>query len=132
MKTSTLSMTLAWLLLSAVAWLARPSSCAAAAAASKSAPPDSVLETIAQQSKFVRTGHYDEVQRLCETFAQEWPDNVRCMEFGLTPEGRPIVALIAPRSGALTPGAARERGLPVMLMQGGIHAGEIEGKDAGF
>ena len=32
----------------------------------------------------------------------------------------------------LTPEQARKRNLPVMLMQGGIHAGEIDGKDAGF
>src|SRR6185369_13977806 len=36
------------------------------------------------------------------------------------------------RSGALTPEAARARQLPVLMIQGGIHAGEIEGKDAGF
>jgi murein tripeptide amidase MpaA len=40
--------------------------------------------------------------------------------------------LIVSRSGALTPEQARQRNLPVMLMQGGIHAGEIDGKDAGF
>ena len=93
---------------------------------------DAVLETVAEQSKFVRTGHYDEVQRLCEAFAQTWPDAVECVNFGRTPEGRPMLALVASRSGALTPEAARKRGLPVMLMQGGIHAGEIDGKDAGF
>jgi len=43
-----------------------------------------------------------------------------------------MLALVASRSGALTPEEARKRGLPVMLMQGGIHAGEIDGKDAGF
>src|ERR1700728_2806213 len=131
MKTSMLSMTLAWVLLSAVAGLPSTPPCAAAAA-SKSAPADSALETLAEQSKFVRTGHYDEVQRLCEAFAQKWPDSVRCVDFGLTPEGRPMLALVASRSGALTAEAARERGLPVLLMQGGIHAGEIDGKDAGF
>ena len=43
-----------------------------------------------------------------------------------------MLALVASRSGALSPEAARSRGLPVMLVQGGIHAGEIDGKDAGF
>jgi len=62
MKTSTLSMTLPLVLLSAVASLVGIPSCAVAAAASKSTPADSMLETIAEQSKFVRTGHYDEVQ----------------------------------------------------------------------
>ena len=43
-----------------------------------------------------------------------------------------MLALIVTRTGALTPEKAREQKLPVMLMQGGIHAGEIDGKDAGF
>jgi hypothetical protein len=43
-----------------------------------------------------------------------------------------MFVLIASRTGALTPDEARKRNLPVMLMQGGIHAGEIDGKDAGF
>jgi len=43
-----------------------------------------------------------------------------------------MVALVASRSGALTPEEARRRDLPVLLLQGGIHAGEIDGKDAGF
>jgi hypothetical protein len=90
------------------------------------------LQTVAEQSKFVRTGRYDEVVRLCAAYESTWHDAVRCTTFGKTPEGRPMLALVASRSGALTPQEARERKLPVMLMQGGIHAGEIDGKDAGF
>ena len=90
------------------------------------------LRTIAENSDFLRTGRYDEVERLCRTYEHTWPELVKCTEFGRTPEGRPMMALVASRSGALTPGDARQRGLPVMLMQGGIHAGEIDGKDAGF
>jgi hypothetical protein len=43
-----------------------------------------------------------------------------------------MMLLVATRSGALTPEDAKSRGIPVLLMQGGIHAGEIDGKDAGF
>lgn len=43
-----------------------------------------------------------------------------------------MLALVASRSGALSPEIARQRALPVLLVQGGIHAGEIDGKDAGF
>nr|WP_202842741.1 M14 family metallopeptidase [Luteimonas saliphila] len=90
------------------------------------------LSTQAERSGFVKTGRYDETIALCTAFAQRHPDAVRCIDFGTTPEGRPMKALVVSRSGALTPAAARERGLPVVLMQGGIHAGEIDGKDAGF
>ena len=94
--------------------------------------PNANLQTVAEQSKFQRTGRYDEVERLCAAYARRWPSAVRCVEFGRSPEGRPMLALVASQTGALTAEQARARGLPVMLMQGGIHAGEIDGKDAGF
>lgn len=90
------------------------------------------LTTVAERSGFTRTGRYDEVIALCAAFAQRYPDAVHCIDFGTTPEGRPMKALVASRSGALTPADAHARGLPVLLVQGGIHAGEIDGKDAGF
>jgi hypothetical protein len=43
-----------------------------------------------------------------------------------------MLALVVTRSGAFTAKEAQARGLPVTLIQGGIHAGEIDGKDAGF
>ncbi|TKR33473.1 peptidase M14 [Luteimonas gilva] len=93
---------------------------------------DPALTTVSERSGFLKTGRYDEAIALCAAFAQRYPDAVRCTDFGTTPEGRPMKALVVSRSGALTPQAARERGLPVVLIQGGIHAGEIDGKDAGF
>jgi hypothetical protein len=95
-------------------------------------PKDPALETVAEQSHFSRTGRYDEVVRLCAAYERAWRDAVRCTQFGRTPEGRPMFALTVSRTGALTPEQARKQNLPVMLMQGGIHAGEIDGKDAGF
>ena len=93
------------------------------------APP---LTTVAEESGFTRTGRYAEVEVLCEAFAARYPTAVRCFDFGTTPQGRPMKALVASTSGALDPLAARRQGLPVVLVQGGIHAGEIDGKDAGF
>ncbi|MEJ1960181.1 MAG: M14 family zinc carboxypeptidase [Gammaproteobacteria bacterium] len=90
------------------------------------------LETVSERSGFRVTGRYDEVERLCAEFAKAFPGAARCFEFGRTPEGRPMLGLAVSKSGALTPDDARERGVPVMLAQGGIHAGEIDGKDAGF
>lgn len=102
------------------------------AAASAAAAPAAPLTTHAERSGFTQTGRYDEVDRLCHDFARAHPRSVRCTRFGTTPQGRPMWALVASQSGALTPEAARRAGLPVTLIQGGIHAGEIEGKDAGF
>ncbi|MDB6092028.1 MAG: peptidase [Gammaproteobacteria bacterium] len=125
MKAQTLLPTLLLSLLAAEA-------CCAPVLSQAATLPDAPLVTVAEQSKFIRTGRYDEVQRLCKAYADAWRDAVKCTEFGRTPEGRPMIALIASRSGVLAPDEARRRNLPVMLLQGGIHAGEIDGKDAGF
>ena len=101
---------------------------ALAATAAHAAP----LSTHAERSGFVQTGRYDEVDALCHAFAKAHPREVRCFGFGRTPQGRTMWALAASQSGALTPEAARKKQLPVTLIQGGIHAGEIEGKDGGF
>ena len=90
------------------------------------------LSTVAERSGFKQTGRYDEVIALCDAFQSAYPQAVRCFTFGTTPEGRPMKAMAISTSGALDAKNAQARGLPVVLAQGGIHAGEIDGKDAGF
>ena len=80
------------------------------------AAPD--LLTKSERSAFQVTGRYDEVIRLCAAFQQAYPKAVRCIDFGRTPEGRPMKALVVTRSGAFTAAAAKQRGLPVTLVQG--------------
>jgi hypothetical protein len=82
------------------------------------------LTTIAEQSGFRTTGRTDEVERLCTAFAQEWPDAVRRIEYGRSAEGRPMLALLISKADPDT--------VPVLMIQGGIHPGESDGKDAGF
>ena len=90
------------------------------------------LSTVSERSGFQATGRYDEVVKLCAAFEKAYPKAVKCIEFGRTPEDRPMLALVVTRTNAFTPQAAAKAGLPVTLIQGGIHAGEIDGKDAGF
>lgn len=52
---------------------------------------------------------------------------IRIEQFGVSPEGRPIYAVIASKDGA-----AFDPAKPVLLAQAGIHPGEIDGKDAGM
>ena len=85
------------------------------------ARPTLSLTTTAERSGYERTGRYDEAVQLCRDFARVHAE-ARCTSIGTTGEGRPIVALEI----------VRRRGAPVILVQAGIHAGEIEGKDAGF
>ena len=96
------------------------------------AAADRGLSTVAERSGYRQTGRYDEVIALCDAYQRAWPKAVRCFDFGTTPQGRPMKAMAVSTSGALTAEDARTRGLPVVLAQGGIHAGEIDGKDAGF
>lgn len=90
------------------------------------------LATLAEQSGFQRTARYEEVLRLCAAFQQQWPEQVRCTSFGRTPEGRSMMLLAASSDGVLDAASARRARRPVVFMQGGIHAGEIDGKDAGL
>ncbi|HSD89788.1 MAG TPA: M14 family zinc carboxypeptidase, partial [Kofleriaceae bacterium] len=86
-----------------------------------SARPKLPLITTGERSGYTRTGHYDEAVALCRDFARAY-DGVRCEEIGRTLEDRPIVALHI----------SRGTGRPTIYLQGGIHAGEVDGKDAGF
>lgn len=54
-------------------------------------------------------------------------DLIRIEQFGVSPEGRPIYAVIASNDGPTFDPAK-----PVLLVQAGIHPGEIDGKDAGM
>src|SRR5687768_14536117 len=88
--------------------------------------------TLAEQSQFRHTGRLDEDDALCAAFVARWPEAVRSFVYGRSAEGRPMRALAVSRSGALTPEALRERGVPLLMIQAGIHPGESDGKDAGF
>jgi hypothetical protein len=98
----------------------------------RAAPATVDLRTHAEHTQWRETGRYDEVVRLCHAFAQRYPRRLRCDRFGQTPEGRPMLALVVNSRGQLTPAAAQRQGLPVVLVQAGIHAGEIDGKDGVF
>ncbi|HKU16970.1 MAG TPA: M14 family zinc carboxypeptidase [Steroidobacteraceae bacterium] len=91
-----------------------------------------MVSTLAEQSGFRQTGRLDEVEALSEAFIAHWPDAVQSFVYGHSAEGRPMRALLVSRAGALTPQALRRNGIPLLMIQGGIHPGESDGKDAGF
>lgn len=90
------------------------------------------LTTAAERSGFTETGRFDEVQALCAAFPKAFPGKVKCEPFGTTPLGRPMLVFTASADGTFTPDAAQKKNRAVLFLQGGIHAGEIDGKDAGF
>src|SRR5262249_50074646 len=50
--------------------------------------------------------------------------------FGTSPGGRDMPLVVMSAHGIRTPEESRKRGLPVVLVINGIHAGEVEGKEA--
>jgi hypothetical protein len=93
----------------------------------RAAPKD--LLTVAETSGFKETGRYAESLDLYRKLAAA-SALAKLVTLGKTPEGREIVMLIASKDKAFTPEAAAKTGKPVVLIQNGIHAGEIAGKDA--
>lgn len=79
--------------------------------------PVFTLDTEATRSNYLKTGHYDEVVAACEAARK---DGARCDVIGTSPEGRPMLAISIDSA----------PGRPTVLVIGGIHAGEIDGKDA--
>src|SRR5690349_17038239 len=86
-------------------------------------------QTRAEKSGYRLTADYDETMRYCRTLAagSEW---VKLESYGTSGQGRELPLLIVSKDRAFTPEAARATGKPILLIQNGIHSGEIEGKDA--
>jgi murein tripeptide amidase MpaA len=89
-------------------------------------------QTSAETSGFATTPDYDETLAYLERLAKAAPGKIHLERFGTTTQGRPMMVVVASGSGVFTPEAARAAQLPVILVQAGIHSGEIEGKDAGL
>jgi murein tripeptide amidase MpaA len=89
------------------------------------------LLTRAEQTNFVETARYEETLDYCRRLEKESPW-IRVTSFGRSPEGRDLILVIASKERAFDPAAAAKTGKPIVLIQAGIHAGEIDGKDAGM
>ncbi len=87
--------------------------------------------TPTEASGFRRTPSYDSTVAWLRRLAQAAPQ-AKLVSLGRTAEGRDIWMVVASTSGASTPEALRANGRPTLLAQAGIHAGEIDGKDAGL
>src|SRR5688572_27394659 len=88
----------------------------------------------AQQTRAERTG-YAETSSHADVLS--FLDSLRLRgagivvgELGRSPEGKVIPYVLASRPLVTEPGAAHRSGKPVIWIQGNIHAGEVEGKEA--
>lgn len=93
------------------------------------AAADADWTTPAEASDYTRTPRYAQTMDWFQRLDAASPA-LTMFAFGRSPQGRALNALVLASDGIATPEAARASGKPVILVQAGIHAGEIEGKDA--
>jgi hypothetical protein len=94
----------------------------------QSAWPEALILT-PEKSNFVKTSTHAEVISFIEAIQAQSP-HMHVISMGKSPEGKdiPVVVLAAPL--VKTPEEAKASGKPVIYIQGNIHAGEVEGKEA--
>lgn len=87
--------------------------------------------TTYDRSNGTQTPRYDETVTFCKRLAAASPW-AQYAPFGVSPQGRALPLLIVSKQKAFTAAAPARLRLPVVLIQAGIHSGEIDGKDAMF
>ncbi len=87
--------------------------------------------TPAETSNFVTTPDYATTLEFLQRLDAASP-LISIHEFGRSSQGRPLVVVIASRESDHSFAALRRSARARVLAQGGIHSGEIDGKDAGL
>jgi len=92
-------------------------------------PPE--WQTPAEKTSYSQTPDYAETIEFAQRLASE-STSIEFQTFGFSGQGRALPLLVCSESRVFSPEAAKAQGKPVVLIQGCIHAGEPDGKDAGF
>lgn len=87
------------------------------------------LMTRAERTVFMETSHNEDVIKFIETLRTTSP-LVAVEQFATSKLGNPLQLVIMANPKIHTPEEARSSGKPVIYIQGNIHAGEVEGKEA--
>jgi murein tripeptide amidase MpaA len=95
-------------------------------ASTKDSPPN--LLTTGEKTGWNETAPYAEAVEISHRL-EKTSRFVKVIDIGTTPEGRTMIAVVVSKDRAFTPEAAAKTNKAVILIQSGIHAGEIEGKD---
>lgn len=82
-----------------------------------------------ETSGFKSSGDYAEAVSFCRRLAELSPQ-AHLISIGHSASGREMFALTVSKEGDPSPEALRKSGRPLIYIECGIHAGEIEGKDA--
>lgn len=105
-----------------------PASKAAASLAASTKDSPRELLTTGEKSDWNETAPYAEAVEISHRLERA-SRSVKVLEMGVTPEGRTMIALVVSKDRAFTPEAAARTNKVIVMIQSGIHAGEIEGKD---
>jgi hypothetical protein len=86
--------------------------------------------TKAESTKYRETSLHADVLAFLGALRERRDPRLVVTSFGASPEGRDLPLVVLSKDGVRTPEEARETGRPVVLVINGIHAGEVEGKEA--
>jgi murein tripeptide amidase MpaA len=95
------------------------------------APANDPWVTPSERDRLRTTPRYDETIAYLKRLVAASPQ-LKTISLGKSEEGRDLWMVIASKERAFTPEAIRRGGKPILFAQAGIHAGEIDGKDAGL
>ena len=85
--------------------------------------------TFFEKSNQLESPDYENTLKYFQKFADSTP-YVKINSIGLTPQGKELKVIIVSKDKAFTPEQAKKTGKAILLIQNGIHPGEVEGKDA--
>lgn len=94
------------------------------------AAPRDLWITPAERSAFTESPSYAATRDFVERLIRASPLLLSEVYFGTSPEGRKLIAVLAAKD--RRPDGTPDPAKPLLLVQAGIHPGEIDGKDAGL
>jgi hypothetical protein len=93
------------------------------------ASPLASQQTVPERTNYTQTSSHAEVLGFVDSL-QRLGAGIRVGRLGMSPQGRVLPYLIAARPLVDGPAEASRSGKPIVYVQGNIHAGEVEGKEA--
>jgi hypothetical protein len=88
-------------------------------------------QTLAETTDYHKSWNYADTIAFAQKLDRA-SDKIIYQSFGKSGEGRDLPLLIVADGTIFTPEQAKKSGKAIILIQAGIHSGEIDGKDAGF
>jgi hypothetical protein len=82
-----------------------------------------------EKSNQLESPDYENTLKYFQKFVDSTPF-VKIKTIGITPQGRELKVVVVSKDKAFIPDQAKKTGKAIVLIQNGIHPGEVEGKDA--